>query len=109
MALYSCNPCQVLSKHPFSATLSWEKLKYGKNLNEDCGSLLIFKSLFILIEKHFSGQDILSLPSMFSSAAEPAPANKGDETTDAEPEPAPAAEEQADPAAQTEEPEVPQE
>lgn len=46
---------------------------------------------------------------MFSSAAEPAPANKGDETTDAEPEPAPAAEEQADPAAQTEEPEVPQE
>lgn len=46
---------------------------------------------------------------MFSSAAEPAPANKGDETTDAEPEPAPAAEEQADPTAQTEEPEVPQE
>ena len=46
---------------------------------------------------------------MFSSAAEPAPANKGDETTDAEPEPAPAAEEQADPAAQPEEPEVPQE
>lgn len=46
---------------------------------------------------------------MFSSPAEPAPANKGDETTDAEPEPAPAAEEQTDPAAQTEEPEVPQE
>lgn len=90
--------------------MPWEKLKYGKNLNEDCGSLLIFKSLFIfLIEKHFSGQDILSLPSMFSSAAELAPANKEDETTDAEPEPAPTAEEQADPAAQTEEPEVPQE
>lgn len=46
---------------------------------------------------------------MFSSAAELAPANKEDEKTDAEPEPAPTAEEQADPAAQTEEPEVPQE
>ena len=64
---------------------------------------------YITNRETFFWSDILSLPSMFSSAAEPAPANKEDETTDAEPEPAPAAEEQADPAAQTEEPEVPQE
>lgn len=40
---------------------------------------------------------------MFSSAAEPAPANEENKTTDAEPEPVPAAEEQADPPTQTEE------